>query len=250
MITRKKIIGIGISNINSYQQIIREIKSFLLEKRSSNYITVNNVHTLIMAKQNHNYRKVIENAYMALPDGKPLSVYANIKYKESMVRITGPTLFKKILEDPKNANLKHFFFGSSESTLNILCDKIQSQYYSAIVVGKISPPYKDNFTPNENKKFLSEINSANPDIVWVSLGAPKQENWMYQNHKYLKNGLMIGVGAGFEYMAGNIKRAPNWMRKMSLEWFYRLIQEPRRLFSRYLISNSKFIYYIMKELFT
>ena len=104
----------------------------------------------------------------------------------------------------------------------------------------ISPPFK-SLSLNENLEFISQINDLNPDIIWVGLGAPKQEKWMYENYQKLNKGIMIGVGAGFDYLAGETHHAPDWMKNYSLEWLYRLIQEPQRLWKRYLITNSLFI---------
>ena len=109
-----------------------------------------------------------------------------------------------------------------------------------------SPPYR-TLTEEEDNEIIKNINNTEADIVWVGLGAPKQEIWM-NNHKNKIKGLMIGVGAGFDYHAGNIKRAPKWMQKCSLEWLYRLLQDPKRLFKRYFRTNTKFIKLVHKEL--
>ena len=111
----------------------------------------------------------------------------------------------------------------------------------------ISPPYRP-LTNSENENYISIINNSNADIIWVGLGAPKQEKWMYENYKYINKGIMIGIGAGFDYLAGSTKHAPEWMKNYSLEWLYRLIQEPGRLWKRYLITNTLFLFYITLEL--
>lgn len=107
-----------------------------------------------------------------------------------------------------------------------------------------SPPFRI-LTEDEDKKIINEINTKSPDFLWVGLGAPKQELWMYE-HKNKVNSLMIGVGAGFDYLAGNIKRAPKWMQIVGFEWLYRLIQDPKRLFKRYLVTNLKFLIFLIK----
>ena len=122
-------------------------------------------------------------------------------------------------------------------------ENFKCNYPHSKIVGMYSPPFRE-LTDSEDRKIIDIINKTHPDFIWVGLGAPKQEKWM-ACHKGLVNGLMVGVGAGFDYFAGNIKRAPQWMQNMNLEWVYRLLQDPQRLFKRYLITNTKFIWKIV-----
>jgi N-acetylglucosaminyldiphosphoundecaprenol N-acetyl-beta-D-mannosaminyltransferase len=157
-----------------------------------------------------------------------------------MKRVFGPTLMEKIINWGQGNQIKHFFFGSTQLILEKMSAVIQKKFPAAIVRGMISPPFK-SLSPNENLEFISQINDLNPDIIWVGLGAPKQEKWMYENYQKLNKGIMIGVGAGFDYLAGETHHAPDWMKNYSLEWLYRLIQDPQRLWKRYLITNPLFI---------
>ncbi|RMH81789.1 MAG: glycosyltransferase, partial [Calditrichaeota bacterium] len=135
----------------------------------------------------------------------------------------------------------------SPSILEHLAEKISRRFPEAKVVGMISPPYRP-FTKVENRAFIAEMNQSKADIIWVGLGAPRQERWMYENYSKLDRGVMIGIGAGFDYLAGNIKHAPEWMKRWALEWLYRLIQEPRRLWKRYLVTNSLFLLFLFLEM--
>ena len=135
---------------------------------------------------------------------------------------------------------RHFFYGSTEETLERMKQRLAEDYPGLQVCGMISPPFRE-LTAREDADMVAQINDAEPDFVWVGLGAPKQEIWM-NAHQGRVNGLMIGVGAGFDYCAGNIQRAPLWMQRCSLEWLYRLLQDPKRLFKRYLYTNTKFIW--------
>lgn len=135
---------------------------------------------------------------------------------------------------------RHYFYGSKEETLEKLYQKLNENYPGIQIAGMYSPPFRP-LTEEEDKAVIERINETKPDFVWVGLGAPKQERWMAA-HQGEINGLMIGVGAGFDYYAENIKRAPMWMQKSNLEWLYRLIQDPKRLFKRYLVTNTKFIW--------
>ena len=128
-------------------------------------------------------------------------------------------------------------------TLKLLEEKL-GETYGLDIAGLESPPFRA-LTPEEDEAAVERINASGADFVWIGLGAPKQERWMAA-HEGRVQGLMIGVGAGFDYFAGNIKRAPMWMQKLSLEWFYRLLQDPKRLFKRYLITNTKFLWLIAR----
>ena len=138
---------------------------------------------------------------------------------------------------------RHYFYGSTPETLQLLKEKVEEKYHLHIV-GLESPPFR-KLTEEEDRAVVERIRVARADFVWVGLGAPKQERWMYE-HKGRVDSLMIGVGAGFDYFAGNIKRAPLWMQKCSLEWLYRLKQDPKRLFKRYLVTNTKFLWLTAK----
>ncbi len=242
---KTNILGCYISNIASYSDAYNSLLSHCL-KNTPNYITVNNVHTIIEGVRNIHYKKIINNALLALPDGKPLSVAAKLKGEKNISRIFGPSFMEDTIDWGQKDNLKHFFFGSSEQTLENLKASVNSKYPEAKIVGMISPPYRP-LTKSENENFISIINNSNADVIWIGLGAPKQELWMYENYMHLNKGIMIGIGAGFDYLAGNTEHAPEWMKNFSLEWLYRLLQEPGRLWKRYLVTNSLFLFYIMLE---
>ncbi len=224
----------------TYEDTYDSIRDFILSSDVPDYITVNNVHTVVEGVLNPDYGRIINEGFMALPDGRPLSVIARWKGDKNMKRVFGPTLMEKIINWGQANQIKHFFFGSTQLILEKMSAVIQKQFPAAIVCGMISPPFK-SLSPNENLQFISQINDLNPDIIWVGLGAPKQEKWMYENYQKLNKGIMIGVGAGFDYLAGETHHAPDWMKNYSLEWLYRFIQEPQRLWKRYLITNPLFI---------
>ena len=170
---------------------------------------------------------------MAIPDGGPLATVGRKRGYKNMSRTTGPDLMDEIFKMSESIGYTHFFYGSSEETLKILKEKLEEKYPNMNIVGMYSPPYRP-ITEEEDYQIIKMINNSKADFVWIGLGAPKQEKWMY-DHQGKIVGLMIGVGAGFDYFAGKIKRAPEWMQKHNLEWLYRLWQEPKRLFKRYLL---------------
>lgn len=237
------ILGVHISATNM-QEALHFIKTHLKDL-SGKYICVCNVHTTVMSYENPEYKKIQNSAVMALPDGGPLSVIGRKRGFPDMGRVTGPDLMGEIFKMSAHDKYRHFFLGSTEKTLITLKEKLQRDYPGIQISGMYSPSF-GTIDDTENKKIIEDINKSNSDFVWIGLGAPKQEIWMKQHVDMIK-GVMIGVGAGFDYYAGNIKRAPEWMQKNSLEWLYRLIQEPTRLFRRYFKTNLKFLYLIKKE---
>lgn len=235
------ILGTQIAAINMQTALtfIRKNMTALCGK----YICISNVHTTVMGYENKTYRKIQNEAALALPDGKPLSILCQKRGFPKADRVAGPDLMREIFACSKECGYTHYFYGSTPETLDIL-EKKSKEQYALSIAGMYSPPFR-KMTKEEDSEIIDKINQAQPDFIWVGLGAPKQEYWMYEHRDKLQ-GLMIGVGAGFDYFAGNIKRAPLWMQKCSLEWLYRLFQEPRRLFRRYLVTNTKFLWLILR----
>lgn len=211
-----------------------------LEELKGKYVCITNVHTTVMAYEDENYKKIQNSSALIVPDGNPLSSLSRKRGFKEAKRVTGPDLMQEIFKISEEKGYKHYFYGSTEDTLSQLNIKLKEKYPRLNITGMYSPPFKSNVSL-ENEEKIKEINNSKPDFIWVGLGAPKQEIWM-SIHENKINGLMIGVGAGFDYFADKIKRAPMWMQKCSLEWVYRLMQEPKRLLKRYVSTNSKFIY--------
>lgn len=236
----ESILGVNIAVTN-----MNEVVTYILdnlEKLKGKYICVSNVHTTVMSYENPDYLNVQNSADLRIPDGKPLSLVCKKRGFKEASRVTGPELMEELF---RIQDLSHYFYGSTEETLKKLKQNLEIKFSNIKIVGMYSPPFR-NLDDDEDKKIIDMINKSGADILWVALGAPKQENWMFK-HKDKINALMIGVGAGFDYHAGNIKRAPKWMQKLSLEWLYRLFQDPKRLFKRYLKTNFKFIRLVGKE---
>ena len=233
-----KILGVNIAAINMawLMQFIRKN----INKLSGKYICVSNVHTTVMAYEDENYRNVQNSAILAIPDGGPLSSVGRKRGFHEMQRTTGPDFMEEVFKNSEKNGYKHFFYGSTEETLKKMKEIIKEKYPELEIVGMYSPPFR-TLTEEEDSEIIKKINDANPDFVWVGLGAPKQEIWMF-NHLNKIEGLMVGVGAAFDFMTGKIKRSPKWIQKLNLEWLYRLLQEPRRLFKRYWHTNTRFIW--------
>ena len=211
-----------------------------IKELSGNYMCVSNVHTTVMSYDDEKYCAVQNGGIMAIPDGGPLSSVGRKRGFSEMRRTTGPDYMKEILKISNKEGYRHFFYGSTEETLKKLQKTLNRSYPDVQVAGMFSPPFR-TLSAKEDEEVVRMINESNADFVWIGLGAPKQECWMAEHQGKIK-GFMIGVGAAFDYEAGNIVRAPQWMQKTNLEWLYRLIQEPKRLFKRYFYTNTKFIW--------
>ncbi|SHM38203.1 WecB/TagA/CpsF family glycosyltransferase [Ruminococcus flavefaciens] len=239
---RVKIIGVPISAVNMESCIANIYED--LDKVKGQYICVSNVHTTVMAHDDPKYFKVQADSFMSVPDGKPLSMVGKKQYP-NMDRVTGPDLMRRIFEESKNRLTRHYFYGNNKENLEKLIKVIKKKYPQVVICGYEPSVFRD-MSKTEEQELAERINTTNPDFVWVALGAPRQE--FFCNRMVGKiNGLMIGVGGAFNVLAGIVPEAPIWMQKLCLEWFYRFIQEPRRLFKRYAVTNTKFIWYLITD---
>ena len=232
-----RILGVNIS-ITNMEDVIQCILS-QFDSLKGQYICFSNVHTTVMSRKNPDYCRVQNNAFMALPDGSPVALVARMRGYEQAEQVAGPDFMPVLWKATENTEYKHYFYGGSPETIQKLQEVLARKYPDMKVVGMESPPYR-TLTPEEDKEVVNRINASGADFVWVGLGAPKQERWMYE-HRNRVHALMFGVGAGFDFHAGTVKRAPKWMREHYLEWFYRLMQDPKRLWKRYVVTNIQFV---------
>jgi N-acetylglucosaminyldiphosphoundecaprenol N-acetyl-beta-D-mannosaminyltransferase len=205
------------------------------------YVCVCNVHTTVMSWRDREYQAVQNGAALVIPDGKPLSVVGRRRGHRGMDRVTGPDLMTTTFSDPRFRDRSHYFYGSSQATLDHMRSTLETNYPALRIAGMFSPPFRQ-LSDEDRVADIERIRGSEADFVWVGLGAPKQERWM-ADHLGQFDAVMIGVGAGFDYLAGNIRRAPRWMQNAGLEWAYRLMQDPARLFGRYASTNWSFLYH-------
>ncbi|SDX65640.1 N-acetylglucosaminyldiphosphoundecaprenol N-acetyl-beta-D-mannosaminyltransferase [Paenibacillus sp. CF384] len=236
------ILGVNVAAIN--MKWLLDYLNENIEKLAGDYICVSNVHTTVISYEEPEYRAVQNGGILAIPDGGPLSSIGRKRGYENMARTTGPSLMEEVFQVSVEKGYRHFFYGSTEETLNKLHTKLKDSHAGIEIAGLYSPPFRP-MTDEEDKAIVELINASKPDFIWVGLGAPKQEKWMAA-HQGKVNGLMIGIGAGFDYYAANIARAPEWMQNHNLEWLYRLIQDPKRLFKRYFHTNTRFIWLVAR----
>ena len=232
------ILGVEIAAIN--MDWLLDFTEENIEDLSGDYMCVANVHTTVTAYEDPEYRAIQNGGIMAIPDGGPLSSVGRRRGHPHMERVTGPDYMDRIMRISVEKGYRHFFYGSTERVLEKMEVNLRERYPGLRIAGMCSPPFRP-MTSEEDRTLVEQINGAGADLIWVGLGAPKQERWMAA-HQGRINGFMVGVGAGFDYLAGDIRRAPGWMQAMDLEWLYRLLQDPKRLFRRYWHTNMKFIW--------
>lgn len=235
------IMGVNIAAVNM-EWLLRFTDAHIKEL-SGDYMCVSNVHTTVTSYENSKYRAIQNGGIMAIPDGGPLAAVGQKRGYKNMDRTAGPSYLEEILKISAQKGWRHYLYGSTKETLQALRAVFEKDYPGIQIAGMYSPPFRPA-TEEEDREIVARINDAYPDFIWVGLGAPKQEIWM-ADHQGNIHGFMVGVGAAFDYLAGNIKRAPEWMQKSNMEWFYRLLQDPRRLFYRYWHTNTKFIWHAL-----
>lgn len=231
-------------NVTSMEETLAYIEKHLDGLRGD-YICVSNVHTTVMAFHDDSYRNVQNQAAMALPDGKPLAIVSRMRGFRNAKRVPGPDLMPEIFKLSEKKGYTHYFYGSKDETLARLKENLLKSYPELKIVGMYAPPFRE-LSEKEDESVIQKINETHADFIWVGLGAPKQEFWMAE-HKGKVCGLMLGVGAGFDFHAGTVKRAPKWMQEWCLEWLYRILQDPRRLLKRYASTNFAFVFHALKE---
>lgn len=230
----------------SFSTFIDAIMLMSSQKMSS-YICVANVHMLIEGHKSKSFQKIINEADIVTPDGMPLAMGLKLLYEEHQDRVAGMDLLPELLRVAERQQLKVFFYGGTSQMQLETKEYIRIHYPSLGVTGFHSPPFRP-LTQEEEQEVIQTINDSDTNLVFVALGCPKQEKWM-ASMKGRINACMIGIGGALPVMVGMQKRAPQWMQKFSLEWLYRLYQEPGRLWKRYLYTNSLFLILFAKEYF-
>jgi N-acetylglucosaminyldiphosphoundecaprenol N-acetyl-beta-D-mannosaminyltransferase len=214
--------------------------------RGRHYICTLDVHALVESTKSPDVRRIYQNAAMVTPDGMPLVWFLHRKGYSQANRICGPDLMPALFDLSQTRGYKHFLYGSSERTIRLMRQSIEVRWPGARVVGSFSPPFRP-LTPTEIDTVNALINAAEPDIVWVGLGAPKQDRWMAAHRPSLAAPALIGVGAAFDMLAGVVRRAPSFVQRSGCEWMFRLTQEPQRLWKRYLSANSQFALLVLAQ---
>lgn len=238
------VIGIRVDS-TSYPTLTRQTMEWAAVSESR-YVCVANVHMMMEAFGSPSFRKIIENADLVTPDGMPLVWVLRLKGQRNQPRVYGPDLMLHVLESAAREKIPIGFYGGTPEVLESLIKRVQARYQDLNVAFSYSPPFRA-MSREENAAIVEQINKSGARILFVGLGCPKQEIWMAAHRGQVK-AVMLGVGAAFDFHAGMKPQAPTWMQTIGLEWLFRLIQEPRRLWKRYLYHNPRFIVLAIADL--
>ena len=235
---RVNTLGVGVCHVSmaeAVEEVLRMAKS-----GDVHYVCVSNVHTVMMCQRDPEYRRIHNEAAMVTPDGRPLGWFQQLRGFAQQERVYGPDLMLAVCERSVAEGLSHYFYGGREGLPEKLAQTLQTRFPGLKVAGCYSPPFRP-LTPEEDEADVRRINESGADILWVGLGAPKQELWMGRHFLRVKVPVMLGVGAAFDFHTGLVPQAPKWMQRSGLEWLFRLWVEPRRMWRRYIFNNPAFL---------
>lgn len=241
---RASILGAPIDSLTAAEAVARI--SAWAGRRESRYVCICNVHSVVTASRELAFRAVVEQADMATPDGAPVAWMLRRLGHIGQRRVCGPDLMLDYCAHAARHGESIYLYGSTPETLAALQAALQARFHGLRIAGAESPPFRQ-LTAEEDAAAVDRINASAAGSVWVSLGCPKQEQWMAA-HRGCIHAVMVGVGAAFDFHAGTVQRAPAWMRENGLEWLHRLTNEPRRLWKRYLVTNSVFVVLAVRQL--
>jgi N-acetylglucosaminyldiphosphoundecaprenol N-acetyl-beta-D-mannosaminyltransferase len=209
--------------------------------RTRGYLCACNVHTVMASREDPELRAALQSASINVPDGQPLVWALNALGQQLEGRVYGPELMSRACERAVDQGHRFYLYGGrNQGALVQLALNLRRRYPGVRIVGGYSPPHRP-LTPEEEAAIVEEINHSKADVVWAGIGVPKQEKWMARMRPRLETPVLVGVGAAFDFHAGLVPQAPPWIQESGLEWAYRLAQEPRRLWRRYLRYNPKFV---------
>jgi N-acetylglucosaminyldiphosphoundecaprenol N-acetyl-beta-D-mannosaminyltransferase len=244
---RFDVLGVRINSI-SFKVAIECIQSWLKNRTRTRIVTFTNVHAVMGARRDESFRQVLNQADMVCPDGMPL-VWLDHLGGGNTERVCGPDFMAEFFRQTEGNGYKHFFYGGAPAVVERLAATMQSRFPGARIAGFYSPPYRA-LTAEEDEAVVRMINSAAPDLLWVGLGCPKQERWMSAHREAIHSVVMLGVGQAFDIHGNALAHAPRWMRDHGLEWMFRLCSEPKRLWKRYLVTNTGFVLALVPGLFS
>ncbi|MDO9084681.1 MAG: WecB/TagA/CpsF family glycosyltransferase [Anaerolineaceae bacterium] len=245
-IPKQEILGVYVSVINLSDAIFI-FRQWISDKKNK-YVCVTPAHALMDCHQDKRIRNVYNQAGLVTPDGMAVVWILKLLGHKEVGRVYGPDLMNELCRVSLETGYKHFFYGNTVSVLSDLKEKLEEKFPGIQIIGSIAPPFRE-LTDQEDEEICKRISASGADILWVGLGSPKQELWMYHHQGKIDVPVMIGVGAAFDFLSGNKSQAPRWIQRSGLEWFYRFLQEPKRLWKRYLLGYPRFVVLIMIELF-
>jgi N-acetylglucosaminyldiphosphoundecaprenol N-acetyl-beta-D-mannosaminyltransferase len=240
-----EVLGVRVDAVQ-IPDVVSRMEEWIGQRGACRYIAVTDMHSLMQAQHAATFKKILEKADLVVPDGFPLVWLGRQKGFPLRCRVYGPELMVRFCEETAAEGYRHFFYGGAPGVAEDLAARLAARFPGLRIAGACCPPFWP-LTRQEDEAVSSMLNRSHADIVWVGLGAPKQERWMFEHQGRLAARVLVGVGAAFDFHTGRIAQAPPWMRDHGLEWFFRLSREPHRLWRRYLIYGTEFIGLVLLE---
>jgi len=237
-----QVLGVQIDAVQT-EDVVARMEEWIHNRSRCHTIGPTSMHGIVEAQHDPSFKEILNSADAVVPDGMPLVWLGRRKGHHLPRRVYGPDLVLEFCEKTAGRGYRHFFYGGEPGVPKRLAESLKRRFPTIEVCGTLSPPMRP-LEPEEDKEIVSMISRAAPDVLWVGLGTPKQERWMHEHRDQLHIPVMVSVGAAFDILSGRRSQAPRWMREHGLEWLFRLLQEPRRLWRRYLIYGTEFIAYL------
>jgi N-acetylglucosaminyldiphosphoundecaprenol N-acetyl-beta-D-mannosaminyltransferase len=233
-----EVLGVNVSVIN-VRDAIAAVEAWIAS-RSNNYVCITGAHGVIESQTDEELRRIHNRAGLVTPDGMPLVWMSRLLGHRRTSRVYGPDLMRALTAVSATKGYRQFYYGGNEGVAGLLATTLARQHPGLVVCGTYTPPFR-RLTLEEDVAVVETINASKPDIVWVGLSTPKQEYWMASHIGRINAPVMIGVGAAFDFLTGLKRQAPPWMQRNGLEWLFRVVSEPRRLWRRYTSIVPRFI---------
>ncbi len=236
---RANVLGVGVHAVNL--PLAAELIDWAAGAGSKGYVCVTGVHGVMEAQRDGRFKHILDRAMLVVPDGVPTVWIGRWEGHNKMGRVFGPDLMMEVCRRSVASGRTHFLYGGKPGVVRELQQNLENWYPGIQIVGSYTPPFRP-LSPTEKTELQEELSRLKPDIVWIGLSTPKQEHFMAENIGSLNCKIMVGVGAAFDIHTGRVKDAPNWIKVAGLQWCHRLCQEPSRLWKRYLLNNSGFLF--------
>jgi len=236
--TRANVLGVGVHAVNL--PLAAEMLETAVESGYGGYVCVTGIHGVMEAQRNPQFKTILDNAMLVVPDGVPTVWVGRWEGYKSMGRVFGPDLMLEVCRRSVSSGHSHFLYGGKLGIAEELQANLERRFTGIRIAGTYTPPFR-RLSPAEMTDLQNRVSLVAPDIIWVGLSTPKQEQFMFENIRSLNCKVMVGVGAAFDIHTGHVNDAPNWIKNAGLQWLHRLCQEPSRLWKRYLFNNSEFL---------
>ena len=244
-IAHTNVLGVNVSAINM-ELALTTIKGWV-DRSETHYVCVTGVHGVMESHDDASLQAIHNAAGLVTPDGMPLVWLSRLRGFKHVDRVYGPDLMLALCEQSVAWGVRHFLYGGADGVPELLAQCLTQRFPGLDIVGTYSPPFRE-LTPEEDERVIAMIDDSGADVVWVGLSTPKQERWMAAHLGRLEASVMIGVGAAFDFHAGLKKQAPRWMQRSGVEWLFRVMNEPRRLWYRYARNNPRFVALLLLQI--